>query len=220
MRSYYTPGASEYDRLANFYERRPGTAYAYSNLAVALAGFVAEALSGVDFDDWCRERILRPLGMTNSGFRLADISRTNLAMPYRLDQHTGEFKPYYQYGYPDYPDGALRTSAVQLADWLGSFMNFGKLRGSRVLERSTVEEIRRNQIPDIVGWHQGLIWYGGNRHGYFRIGHTGGDYGVSTRMFFRPDRRVGVITLTNRSLGGPRWDAFRDIELRLLEEFA
>jgi CubicO group peptidase (beta-lactamase class C family) len=89
-----------------------------------------------------------------------------------------------------------------------------------VLERATVEEIRRNQLRGLVGWHQGLIWYGGDPHGYFRMGHTGGDYGVTTRMFFRPDRRVGIITLTNRSLGGPRWDAFRDIDLRLLEEFA
>jgi CubicO group peptidase (beta-lactamase class C family) len=141
-------------------------------------------------------------------------------MPYRLNQHTGVFKPFFQYGYPDYPDGALRTSAVQLASWLGAFMNGGALRGARVLERATVEEIRRNQLRGLVGWHQGLIWYGGDPHGYFRMGHTGGDYGVTTRMFFRPDRRVGIITLTNRSLGGPRWDAFRDIDLRLLEEFA
>jgi len=220
MRSYCVPGEKEYYERANFYERRPGTAYAYSNLAVALAGYVAEAISGVDFDAWCSHRILHPLGMTNSGFRLADVSRLNLAMPYRRNKHSGEFRPFFQYGYPDYPDGALRTSAVHLATWLGAFMNFGKLRGMRVLDRSTVEEIRRNQIPNIVGWHQGLIWYGGSPNGYFRMGHTGGDYGVSTRMFFRPDRRVGVVSLTNAYLGDGRWEAFRDIELRLLDEFA
>jgi CubicO group peptidase (beta-lactamase class C family) len=220
MRSYFMPGNSEYDRTRNFYERRPGSEYSYSNLAVALAGHVAEAVSGVDFDAWCKQRILHPLGMTESDFRLADLSTSNLAMPYRRNKDTGAFRPFFQYGYPDYPDGALRTSAVHLANWLGAFMNFGKIRGIRVLDRGTVEEIRRNQIPNIVGWHQGLIWYGGDPHGYFRMGHTGGDYGVSTRMFFRPDRRVGVISLTNSYLGDGRWEAFRDIELRLLEEFA
>jgi CubicO group peptidase (beta-lactamase class C family) len=220
MRSYYVPGQPEYSEKANFYERSPGTAYAYSNLAVALAGYVAEAITGVDFDAWCKQRILRPLGMTDSGFRLADVTRTNLAMPYRRNKHSGTFRPFFQYGYPDYPDGALRTSAVHLANWLGAFMNDGKLRGSRVLDRHTVDEIKRNQLPNIVGWHQGLIWYGGDPNGYFRMGHTGGDYGVSTRMFFRPDRRVGVISLANAYLGDGRWDAFRDIELRLLEEFA
>jgi CubicO group peptidase (beta-lactamase class C family) len=220
MRSYYVPGASDYDRKRNFFERRPGTEYTYSNLAVSLAGYVAEAITGVDFDAWCKQRILHPLGMTDSGYRLADISSRNLAMPYRRNRHTGAFHPFFQYGYPDYPDGALRTSAVHLANWLSAFMNYGKLGGTRVLDRSTVMEIRRNQIPGIVGWHQGLIWYGGNPHGYFRMGHTGGDYGVSTRMFFRPDRNVGVVSLTNAYLGDGRWDAFRDIELRLLDEFA
>ena len=220
MRSYYVPGRPEYYERANFYERRPGTGYAYSNLAVALAGYVAEAITGVDFDAWCKQRILHPLGMTDSGFRLADISTSNLAMPYRRNKQSGKFHPFFQYGYPDYPDGALRTSAVHLANWLGAFMNFGKLRGMRVLDKATVQEIRRNQYPGVVGWHQGLIWYGGDPHGYFRMGHTGGDYGVSTRMFFRPDRRVGVISLTNAYLGDGRWEAFRDIEIRLLEEFA
>jgi hypothetical protein len=36
--------------------------YAYSNLAVALAGFVAEATSGADFDELCRQRVFAPLG--------------------------------------------------------------------------------------------------------------------------------------------------------------
>ena len=65
-----------------------------------------------------------------------------------------------------------------------------------------------------------MIWYGGSPNGYFRMGHTGGDYGVSTRMFFRPDRRVGVVSLTNSYLGGKRWDTFSDVEIRLLKEFA
>jgi CubicO group peptidase (beta-lactamase class C family) len=218
--SYLVPDASRYREGANFYERRPGREYTYSNIAVALAGYVAESVSGIDFDTLCRDRILSPLGMTDSGYRLADISTTNLAMPYQVDHHTGEATPYFQYGYPDYPDGALRTSALHLAAWLGSFMNHGAFQGVRVLERSTVTEIRRSQIPDIVSWHQGLIWYGSSPNGYFRMGHTGGDFGVSTRMFFRPDTGVGVVSLTNAYVGGPRWDAFRAIELRLLDEFS
>jgi CubicO group peptidase (beta-lactamase class C family) len=220
LRSYLVPGEAEYRRGANFYERRPGQAYAYSNIATALAGYVAEVVAGRDFGDLCEERILDPLGMEGSGFRLADVTTTDLAMPYRLDRATGEFVPYFHYGYPDYPDGALRASADELARWLGAFMRFGKLGDVRVLERSTVREIRRDQIPEVVPWHQGLIWYGGAPHGYFRMGHTGGDYGVTTRMFFRPDRELGVISLTNASLTGRRWDEFRAIDLRIFDELS
>jgi CubicO group peptidase (beta-lactamase class C family) len=99
-------------------------------------------------------------------------------------------------------------------------MNFGVFQGTRVLEAETVREIRRNQIPGIVGWHQGLIWYGKHPHGYPILGHTGGDYGESTRMFFRPDRRVGVVSLTNSHLNSRNWRAFSDIERRLFDEFS
>lgn len=220
LRSYLVPGRAEYARDANFYERRPGKRYAYSNIAVALAAFVAEAVSGTDFNTLCLRRMFKPLGMSDTGFRLADITTPNLAMPYRVNKETGRFKPYFQYGYPDYPDGALRTSAVHLATWLSAFMNFGKFLDVRVLQRSTVREIRHNQIPDVVRWHQGLIWYGTAAPGYFRMGHTGGDFGVSTRMFFRPDREVGVVSLANAYLSGRSWGALRDIELRLFDEFS
>jgi CubicO group peptidase (beta-lactamase class C family) len=67
----------------------------------------------VDFDELCMGRILRPLGMTHSGYRLADIHSSNVAMPYSRTQN--DFEPIFQYGYPDYPDypdGALRTRAT------------------------------------------------------------------------------------------------------------
>jgi CubicO group peptidase (beta-lactamase class C family) len=219
-RSYLTPGAREYVEDKNFYVRPPGTRYAYSNIAVALAGYVAEAASGTDFDVLCRRRILDPLGMRDSGFRLADIGTRNLAMPYHANVQTRTFRPYFQYGYPDYPDGALRTSAMHLARWLGAFMRFGEFQSIRVLERSTVKEIREAQFRDVIPWHQGLIWYAGSGPGFFRMGHNGGDYGVTTRMFFRPDKQVGVISLTNSYLGRHRWARFRDIELRLFDEFS
>jgi CubicO group peptidase (beta-lactamase class C family) len=218
LRSYLVPGESEYREGANFYERRPGLTYAYSNIGVALAAYVAEVAGRQDFNELCKERILGPLGMEQSGFRLTDITTTNLAMPYRLNRETDAFEPYFHYGYPDYPDGALRTSAAHLARWLAAFMNFGSFEGVRVLDRSSVRETRRHQLSYDPGWRQGLVWYGAAPRGYFRMGHTGGDFGVSTRMFFRPDREIGVVSLTNSYLGGRRWDAFRAIDLRLFDE--
>jgi CubicO group peptidase (beta-lactamase class C family) len=217
LHSYFAKGGGRYDAKLNFYDRPPGTAYSYSNFGVALAGYVAEAASRTDFDELCKTRILLPLGMTDAGFRLADVGTTNLAMPY---YDTDGFQPIYQYGYPDYPDGALRTSASHLARWLGAFMNDGAFQGDRVLRRSTVQEIRRNQIPDIASWRQGLIWYEVRRWGFPILGHTGGDYGESTRMFYAPKLDVGVVTLTNAYMGRRQWRAFSEIERHMFEVFA
>ncbi len=216
-RSYFTVDGSEYRPQQNFFAREPGAVYTYSNLAVALAGYVAESVSGTGFNTLCKQRILAPLGMSDSGYRLADIHTTDLAMPY---SDKGAFRPIYQYGYPDYPDGALRTSAVHLARWLGAFMNGGSFQGDRVLAEATVREIRRNQIPDVVSWRQGLIWFQERTWGFPILGHDGGDFGESTRMFFRPDRNVGVVTLTNAYLDARKWPAFSDIERHLFAVFS
>jgi CubicO group peptidase (beta-lactamase class C family) len=217
-RSYFEVGGSRYEKQGNFYERPPGTKYAYSNLAVALSAYVAEAISGVDFDAWCLRRVFGPLAMANSGFRLADVDASTVAMPYTSSPQG--FDPIFQYGYPDYPDGEVRTSAKHLARWLGAFMNFGEFHGVRVLDADTVREIRRDQIPGLVDWPQGLIWYGDGWPGFSALGHDGGDFGVTTRMFFRPDQRVGVVTLTNSYTNQQHWVRFSDIEAHLFAEFS
>ena len=101
-------------------------------------------------------------------------------------------------------------------------MNFGELDGVRVLDRSTVEEIRTNQAKGITSWVQGLIWYfhhhQGN-HPYRLLGHNGGDKGVATQMFFRPDANVGAIVLTNSYAGSvPRWRQLSSVRDRLIHE--
>jgi hypothetical protein len=41
----------------------------------------------------------------------------------------------------------------------------------------------------------------------------------SSRMFFRPNRRVWLISLTNAPIGHGRWAAFSDTEGGLFQEF-
>ncbi len=218
LEDYLVPGMPEY-QSSNFYDRMPGDKYSYSNIAVDVAALVAQTVGGTDFNELCKSRILTPLGITDAGFKLADIGTPDLAMPYRYHNDTGDFDPYFQYGYPDYPCGALRVSAPNLARWLGAFTRFGIFQGVRVLDEATVREIRKNQLKGLVYWPQGLIWYGETHQGYPVMGHTGGDYGVSTRMFFRTDKQIGVCTMTNTYLGGRRWSAFRDVERELFDRF-
>ena len=71
--------------------------------------------------------------MDNTGFHLADITTDNLAMPYKFRLSIGQNEPVYQFGYPDYPDGGLRTSANNLSKWLMAFMNDGEYNDARVL---------------------------------------------------------------------------------------
>jgi CubicO group peptidase (beta-lactamase class C family) len=219
LEDYLVPGRPEY-RRTNFYDTVPGARYRYSNVGAALAAYLVEAASGQGFDDWCADRIFGPLGMDRAGWHLADVPAADVAMPYRWSPAEDRFVAIGQYGYPDYPDGALRTTAPQLARHFGMTMHAGRWEGVRVLERASVREMLRWQVPHTVPG-QGLIWYRVRGRHRTLIGHTGGDKGVATTAFFDPHRDVAVIVLSNgnwRRAEG-RWP-LSQIMHRLFDEFA
>ncbi|MDB6006980.1 MAG: penicillin-binding protein beta-lactamase class [Prosthecobacter sp.] len=49
-------------------EAAPGEKYLYSNAGFAIAGHMAEQVTGKSWEDLMREKIFRPLGMTSAGF--------------------------------------------------------------------------------------------------------------------------------------------------------
>ncbi|MBW2258707.1 MAG: beta-lactamase family protein [Deltaproteobacteria bacterium] len=185
---------SDNDGSDNYAGWAPGGRYDYSNMGATLAGFLVEATTGVPFDTHCETHIFEPLGMTDTGWHLADVDASVLAMPY--GGSPGNYRPYGHYGYPDYPDGALRTSVVQLASFLGANMGDGSLGPARILESGTLEQMRTVSSPTVAAG-QGLIWYYEPDLGEDVIGHNGGDDGVSTDMYYRLSDGVGIIVLTN-----------------------
>ena len=195
LRRYLAPGGAD---LApnNYYAFGPGRSYRYANVGASLAAYLVEAATGIGFDTWCERRIFAPLGMDRTGWHLAGLPRRDIAMPYGWAGAKNEYVPYGQYGYPDYPDGALRTTASQLARHLAMVMNDGSWRSHRLLSKETVRELRRDQVPDLEPG-QGLMWFQMQREGRTLFGHDGGDDGVATVCFFDPDADVGVVALAN-----------------------
>ena len=197
LADYLAPGGAYYTAKENYYDDvHPGARYRYSHIATDAAAYIVECVSGTPFGDYCKASIFAPLSMAQTGYHLADITTTNLAMPYQYNSAGGAFTPYYQYGLPNYPSRGLRTSASALSRWLRCFMNFGELDGVRILEKATVREIRRPQIPG-NDW-QGLIWYYSGSNSQRLLSHNGYDYGAFSRMQFDPARDVGIVELSNR----------------------
>jgi CubicO group peptidase (beta-lactamase class C family) len=196
LADYFTPGGRWYDAERNFLSSHPGRRYRYCNVAVSLAAYLVEAASGIAFDAWCADRIFTPLGMKDTSWHLAGLRRHDVAMPYRYVVTEDRYRALGQYGYPDYPDGQLRTTVTSLSRFLRAFTGGGELDGVRILQEDTVREMRMSQVPDEIAG-QGLIWYVLHRRGERYWGHNGGDSGVATQMFFRPTDGTGVITLTN-----------------------
>ena len=188
-RAYLTPGAMYYSASANFEAGCPGTIDDYSNMGVVLLAAVAETIAGERFEQLTRDRIFAPLGMTESSWLLATIDPARLATPYDWTAAKGFF-PYGQLGEPDWPDGGLRSSVVEMAKFLGAFSD------RTLLAPSTIDEAMRPQIPALDDT-QGLVWFYQDFGAHHVIGHDGSDNGVSTYMFVDPKTGAGVILLSN-----------------------
>ncbi|MFL5736030.1 MAG: serine hydrolase domain-containing protein [Actinomycetota bacterium] len=217
LRDYFSVRGRYYDAERNFYPFAPGTNYRYCNMGVSLAAYLVEAASGIPFDEWCDRNIFGPLDMDRTGWHLADVPRNAVAMPYKYIAYRDAFRPFGQYGYPDYPDGELRTTSLDLARHLMMIISGGGLDGVRLLQERTVKTMLRPQFPNVVE-RQGIIWYPVQRSDDLYWGHTGGDWGVSTRCFFRQSDGTGVITLANGTPVRHGWRALRDVEIRLFAE--
>jgi CubicO group peptidase (beta-lactamase class C family) len=197
LRRYLTREGADWSPN-NFYAFGPGRSYRYANMGASLAAYLVEAASGIGFDAWCERRIFAPLGMDLAGWHLEGLPRGRIAMPYSWSGEKNGYVPFGQYGYPDYPDGQLRTTAPQLARHLAMVMGGGRWHDRRLLSGATVRELRRDQIPELEPG-QGLIWFELPRGDRTLFGHDGGDDGVSTVSFFDPREDVGVVALANGS---------------------
>jgi CubicO group peptidase (beta-lactamase class C family) len=193
IKNYLAVEGDYYDSSDNFYGFKPGTKHEYTNAGNALIGVLVEEISGIEFNLYCKENIFNPLNMSNTFWRLDEISQT-IVTPY--DFEDGEQVEYEHYSFTDYPNGALRTTAQDMFKFLSAFTQGGRSNDYQLLSQSTIDAMLTPQIPTIdneVGLHLFLM-----DDDYSLWGHDGGDFGVATVMAFNPTTKTGAIIFTNQ----------------------
>lgn len=191
MASYFTPGEPDYDAAANFHSWEPGTNYTYSNIGAALIGHLVETISGMPFNEYCEQYIFEPLCMNNTHWFLSEFNDISaIATPY--DTWSGT-DPIDHYGYPDYPDGQLRSSIRDVANWLLATINMGAFNTETIMTSSSMAEALSLQFND----DQGYIWYVETIDGDGVWAHNGGDQGVSSDIFVSLVNNIGVAFISN-----------------------
>ncbi len=191
LEDYLISGGTYYN-AQNYLADPPETSFSYSNIAVSLLAYIVEEVSGEDFEDYCQDNIFNPLGMDNVSFRIANMDPDLLATPYK--QFNDTILPMPHIGLPCYPAGLLKSSAVNLAKFLGMYMSGGSYNQNMVLQQSTIDTIMRLQYPEILQENpMGLMWF--YDFGFFR--HGGSLPGAQAEIAFSRDMRSGLVTLGN-----------------------
>ncbi len=230
VKSYFIPKGQHYDAERNFAEYEPGTNLSYCNMGYAIAGVLIEIITGDPFPIYMKNEVFKPLGMNNTYWLLADIPHENIARPHeRMENEKGEthYEVLLNYGYPDYPDGQIRTTVSDYAEILKLMLNKGKVNGIEFVREETIEEMLRIQYPEVAKY-QAISWnYNEFEHWLYYLlnprfpAHTGVDPGVATVTCFDPDKKSGAIIFLNNSAPssfGTMKLLYMDMVKRLLQE--
>lgn len=125
----------------------PGRRFAYST-STDVAGLLIEPVTGLSLDGFFEQRIFRPLGMGDTGFRLP-VDRERLVHVHRRSGKGFRQLPLENRDHPVRGGGGLYSTAADYLRLLRCLLRGGELDGTRILSESAVAEISRNQIGDL-----------------------------------------------------------------------
>ena len=189
-------------RLA--FVRDPGTAFGYSGEGFEYLARFIEKATHTPFDRLERDLVFRPAGMRESASTRQPWFEGRIAVPHDGQGHALE---------PSFADRWMASDLVystagDYARFLAALMRRDAVGDALATERMRIHTDRRADLcvsarvthcPDEVGIGLGWETY---RFGKAHVlMHTGKDEGVFTLGAFSPERRRGVVILTNGDNG-------------------
>lgn len=195
----------------SYNEYEPGKGYQYCNLNFNMAGTILEKYSGERFDHYVVNHVLKPLKIYG-GYNVNELDTSLFARiyDYRADSSKFFYSPdayasrkkeidNYVMGYstPIFsPTGGMKISATGLARYMMMHMNKGKLNGVRIISPKS-ERWMRKPLSDKENYGLALMTTGKLIPGETLIGHTGVAYGLFSAMFFEPNKKFGIVVISN-----------------------
>ena len=186
------------------YDFRAG--FKYSNQMVALAGHVAEAVTGKSWEELVKERILEPLGMKDTVFTIEEMEENeNRSLGYVATPQGNLAQPYLSLKAVG-PAGAIVSSANDMVKYLKFQLGDGTWEGKKLVEKATLDEMHKPQVlgtpylfflPEITETTYGLGWFTDLYRGQRMCSHGGNTLGFSALLTFLPGEDLGVIVLSN-----------------------
>ncbi len=184
------------------------TAFAYTNLGLAVAGYAAANTTGLAWEDLADERLFGPLGMTSASYRLVDyLGQSNKAAPHYLKLDGSWALGEVTDAEASAPAGGVSANLQDLAQWMRLQLAGGVVDGVEVVASTPLLETWRSQIleasppnpADGAGLSYGLGWrLSHDAYGRLHVQHIG-DFssGFRTGVDLLPEAGLGIVVLTN-----------------------
>jgi CubicO group peptidase (beta-lactamase class C family) len=221
LTGYLAPGGQWYSETECYTAAQPGQQWQYSNVAVALLGYLAGRVGPTPLETLTPQQLFTPLGTRHTAWKIAAIQPEHLARPYEWAE--GQLRALPPTGYPDWPAGSLRSSARDFALLLEVLTNEGRRKQYQYLTPATLHAFLAPQpgitvAPGNASIQQALIWLRREVNGTQLASHSGGDPGADSVVCLNLAQRTGVLVFANAT-GNADFRAFqKEVVLRLLEQ--
>lgn len=159
-------------------QSKPGEKFSYSNAGMIVLGRVIEVVAEKPYADCVQEKILDPLGMKDSYFRVPAGEAKRVAKAY--SEKKGKRKAYFTFD-PDFkvvntsPAGGLFSTPAEMLKFFQMFLD----NDGKVLSKASVDEMLKEQVKG-----RGLGW--ALKGGVFSHTGSSGTYGFA-------DPKSGIV---------------------------
>ena len=182
------------------------TKWGYTNAAFVAGGEIIPAVTGKQWEDYLKEKIFTPLGMSNTLALSRDFpNAANKAAPYTTDNGNIVKIPYCQIDNLS-AAGSISSSAVDMSKWVMMQLGNGKFEGKEIVPQKAIQSIR---YPNSIMGNGSTIYNKSNFTLYGLglelqdyenrriVSHTGGVNGYVSSVTMIPSEKLGIIILTN-----------------------
>ncbi len=185
--------------------------FGYQNIMFLAAGQIVPSVTGKTWDDFLRERIFTPLGMTATSTSISGLKNSNdvaaphskfddkvTAIPYRMIDNIG-------------PAGSINSNVVDMAQWVRLQLNSGKFGDKQLISSANVNVMHSPQTiiplegamkmlyPEAHFLNYGMGWFLSDYHGRKLVEHGGSIDGMRGLVAMIPEEKIGVVILANMS---------------------
>lgn len=193
--------------------------YEYSNTGYAILGRIITLVSGISYQEYIKEHILLPLGMSNTHWEYLSAPTEQLAIGYRWEDKKWKKEPILHDGAYG-AMGGLITSIEDFSKYVSFHLSAWPARTEEEkgpIKRSTLREMHTPQFNFLNSWNRdwngepcaSMIGYG---YGLgismdckriTRISHGGALPGYGSNYAFFPEYGIGLIAFGNLTYTTP-----------------
>ncbi|MBX7174241.1 MAG: serine hydrolase [Pyrinomonadaceae bacterium] len=201
--------------------------FGYQNIMYLAGGQIIPSVVGKSWDDFLKERIFTPLGMSSTNTSISGLKgMPDVASPhakindkvkpvaYRLIDNIG-------------PAGSINSNVTDMAQWVRMQLNSGKYGDKQIVSAANIKEMQNpHTIIPLEGLYTslyseahflsyGMGWFLSDYRGRKMVEHGGAIDGMRAAVMMIPEEKMGVIVLGNMNgsilpqlLGNRIFDAY------------